>query len=303
MNTKAPKIYLLALLFHCSSSLADTEVEVPMDEVNWLYKGSSLACNLKYEDSSYGKFYFRSEEVSKIYFHSQVEKNNKNWNSAKLYSSPAPWSAVNELRLISQNAAINNQRSTFQHNIDDLLNNIESGHWIKFAFGGRDASDSMTYILPTIRIQKALAQFRRCQSSLPGMSYAQARNLTLSFDLGQRHLTAQQTNTLGALYTYLRADKNISKVLIDGYTDNVGSNVANLTISKQRADLVAKALKKSGVEAARIEVRSHGSRYPIASNSTPEGQAKNRRVTLRLVRNDEAVVPKQNIKMNDREKA
>ena len=134
-------------------------------------------------------------------------------------------------------------------------------------------------------------------------SYAQARNLTLSFDLGQRHLTAQQTNTLGALYTYLRADKNISKVLIDGYTDNVGSNVANLTISKQRADLVAKALKKSGVEAARIEVRSHGSRYPIASNSTPEGQAKNRRVTLRLVRNGEAVVPKQNIKMNDREKA
>ena len=87
MNTKAPKIYLLALLFHCSSSLADTEVEVPMDEVNWLYKGSSLACNLKYEDSSYGKFYFRSEEVSKIYFHSQVEKNNKNWNSAKLYLS------------------------------------------------------------------------------------------------------------------------------------------------------------------------------------------------------------------------
>ncbi|USD31710.1 MULTISPECIES: MotY family protein [Vibrio] len=302
MNTKAQKIYLLALLFHCSS-FADTEVEVPMDEVDWVYKGSSLVCNLEYEDSSYGKFYFRSEEVGNIYFHTQVEKNNKNWNSGKLYSYPAPWSNENELLLISQNTTINNQYSTFKHNMAELLNNMEAGHWIKFAFSGRNASDYRAYILPTIRIQTALTQFRRCQSSLPSMSYAQARNITLSFELGQRQLTTQQTNTLDALNTYLRADNNISKILIDGYTDNIGSKVANLTISKQRAELVAKALKKYGIEDARIEVRSHGSRYPIASNATPEGQAKNRRVTLRLVRNDEAVIPTKIRKINEMEKA
>ncbi len=303
MNTKAQKIYLIALLFHCSSSLATTEVEVPMDEVNWLYNGNSLVCNLKYENPSYGKFYFRSEEVGKIYLHSQFEANNKNWNDGKLYSSPAPWSRESDPKFISPNATINKQRSVFQHNIPELLNNIESGHWIKLAFSGSHPSDSRTYLLPTIRIQKALAQFHRCQTSLPSMPYAQARNITLSFDLGQRQLTTQQIDTLSALYTYIRADKNIKKILIDGYTDNIGSKVANLTIAKQRADLVAKALKKSGVEAARIEIRSHGSRYPIANNSTLEGQAKNRRVTLRLVRNDEAVIPKQNNKINDREKA
>ncbi|MDW2083638.1 OmpA family protein, partial [Vibrio sp. 1640] len=41
-----------------------------------------------------------------------------------------------------------------------------------------------------------------------------------------------------------------------------------------------------------IEVRSHGDRYPVANNNTAAGQAKNRRVTLRLVRDNERTIEK-----------
>lgn len=62
-----------------------------------------------------------------------------------------------------------------------------------------------------------------------------------------------------------------------------------------RAQQVADALIARGLHSDMIEVRAHGSRYPVASNSTAKGQAKNRRVTIRLVRDDERVIAKKDI--------
>lgn len=74
-----------------------------------------------------------------------------------------------------------------------------------------------------------------------------------------------------------------SKVILKGYTDNVGSAAYNLKLSKMRADSVAKALIKEGVEPSRIEAKGFGESNPIASNDTPEGRAQNRRVEAVIV--------------------
>ena len=91
--------------------------------------------------------------------------------------------------------------------------------------------------------------------------------------------------SLKQLAEYVKLDDKVSKVLIDGHTDNVGSPLANLQISRVRADDVASVLEEAGVAAGLIEVRAHGSRYPVAGNETELGKAKNRRVTVRLIRN------------------
>ena len=51
-------------------------------------------------------------------------------------------------------------------------------------------------------------------------------------------------------------------------------------------------LAQLGIDKGLIEVRAHGARYPVASNSTADGRDKNRRVTLRLVRDNEEIVPR-----------
>ena len=84
----------------------------------------------------------------------------------------------------------------------------------------------------------------------------------------------------------------MTKILIDGHTDNVGSSLANLSVSRTRAEQVAEALVELGIDKSMLETRAHGSRYPIASNSSTKGQAKNRRVTLRLVRDNERTAVK-----------
>jgi OOP family OmpA-OmpF porin len=53
-----------------------------------------------------------------------------------------------------------------------------------------------------------------------------------------------------------------------------------LKLSQRRADAVLKALIKKGVAADRITAKGYGEADPVASNSTKEGRAQNRRVEL-----------------------
>ena len=76
---------------------------------------------------------------------------------------------------------------------------------------------------------------------------------------------------------------NNTYVQIAGYTDNTGNKATNNTLSFNRANAVANYLKLKGVSANRMLIEGHGSKNPIASNSTAKGREKNRRVEITLV--------------------
>jgi outer membrane protein OmpA-like peptidoglycan-associated protein len=69
-------------------------------------------------------------------------------------------------------------------------------------------------------------------------------------------------------------------VKVEGYTDNVGGDQYNLTLSQQRADAVRDYLISQGVGAANITATGYGKNDPIADNATSAGKAQNRRVNL-----------------------
>ncbi len=73
------------------------------------------------------------------------------------------------------------------------------------------------------------------------------------------------------------------KILITGYTDNIGSDAYNLKLSLQRAQSVADYLiYVEGIDLSRIKIEGKGKANPVADNSTEEGRAKNRRVEIKL---------------------
>ena len=85
--------------------------------------------------------------------------------------------------------------------------------------------------------------------------------------------------------------KSVAKVLnnyektivsVVGYTYSTGSASKNLTLSQQRAQSVATYLKNQGVKTERFVVDGLGQENPVASNTTAEGRAKNRRVEIYL---------------------
>ena len=72
-----------------------------------------------------------------------------------------------------------------------------------------------------------------------------------------------------------------SQIRIDGHTDNQGSAAYNQWLSEQRATSVKKVLVKDfNVPANRLITIGQGEYKPTASNNTPHGRFKNRRVTL-----------------------
>ena len=72
------------------------------------------------------------------------------------------------------------------------------------------------------------------------------------------------------------------EIEIAGHTDNVGSDAANLRLSKDRAESVKAYLVGQGANASRIEATGYGMTQPIATNKTKAGRQKNRRVEFTI---------------------
>lgn len=70
------------------------------------------------------------------------------------------------------------------------------------------------------------------------------------------------------------------KVRIDGYTDSVGTDTYNQSLSQRRADAVKDYLVKQGVPAAQLTTKGFGEANPAYPNETADGRAGNRRVEL-----------------------
>ena len=99
------------------------------------------------------------------------------------------------------------------------------------------------------------------------------------FEFGKAQLLPTAGARLDTLADFLKQYPD-RRLLIEGHTDSVGSEAANLTLSERRAQAVQQALTMRGVDAGRITTRGYGKAYPVASNATPEGRALNRRVEV-----------------------
>ncbi len=102
------------------------------------------------------------------------------------------------------------------------------------------------------------------------------------FESGKAYIQPGARDKLGRLAQVLNRYPR-TRVQIIGHTDSRGSEESNYELSRRRAQAVADILVENGVSAARIATRGEGESRPIASNDTPEGRAKNRRVEIDIV--------------------
>ena len=72
-------------------------------------------------------------------------------------------------------------------------------------------------------------------------------------------------------------------IIAVGHTDNIGSAAYNQALSERRANAVKEYLVSKGIEKNRVYTEGKGLKNPIASNSTAEGRAKNRRTEIEVV--------------------
>ncbi|SHF82477.1 Outer membrane protein OmpA [Lampropedia hyalina DSM 16112] len=101
----------------------------------------------------------------------------------------------------------------------------------------------------------------------------------ISFDTNRADIKAQFAPLLDQFAYSLRNNPN-TDVYIIGHTDSTGNDGINNPLSQRRADSTRQYLVSQGVAPQRIQTAGRGSYEPVATNNTPEGRSRNRRVEI-----------------------
>ncbi|MEI6885920.1 MAG: OmpA family protein, partial [Bacteroidota bacterium] len=100
------------------------------------------------------------------------------------------------------------------------------------------------------------------------------------FDIGKSVVKPEGFPEIDMLVKFMQ-DRPKVRLMIEGHTDNTGSEAKNLTLSEQRAASIKAEMVKRGIDSSRIETKGYGSSMPIADNKTAAGRTQNRRVTVK----------------------
>lgn len=169
-----------------------------------------------------------------------------------------------------------------------VLHDDQRYTWLKVAKDGQEAwaqvdtawgkGYQLTIVEKQQMVQEVLASADLFKSGLNATGHVEVPGIY--FDTGKAVLKPESDAAVAEIGKLLKADPEL-KVFVVGHTDNVASLDSNLKLSQTRAAAVVQALvAKHGIAAARLDGQGAGPLAPVASNSSDDGRAKNRRVEL-----------------------
>lgn len=103
----------------------------------------------------------------------------------------------------------------------------------------------------------------------------------ITFDYNRAEVKPEFRNVINSLASALESQPSTTIDII-GHADATGADAYNQELSERRAQSVAFFLRQQGVAPPRLVAFGRGELEPIASNSTEQGRARNRRVELKV---------------------
>lgn len=112
------------------------------------------------------------------------------------------------------------------------------------------------------------------------------------FDTGLLFSTDSATLNANSRYNIEKLARILNRyddtnVVVEGHTDNTGTETSNQILSERRAESVATLLRTYGVSDRRLSAIGYGETRPVATNETEAGRRLNRRVEVLIYANDE----------------
>jgi len=147
-------------------------------------------------------------------------------------------------------------------------------NYVKFYVNGIDKQKRQEQVLiSNLKISGGGVDLRRKL-----MSEGKISTNGILFNSGSADILPQSMGIIRQISQVLNQDSSISLNII-GHTDSDGSDESNVTLSKNRAEAVKKALVSVyGISADRLSSEGKGEAEPVADNATAQGKAQNRRV-------------------------
>jgi OmpA-OmpF porin, OOP family len=104
----------------------------------------------------------------------------------------------------------------------------------------------------------------------------------IRFDQDSAAISADSESLLDEVADALGSNPRITRLEIQGHTDNSGTPDHNQSLSEARANAVLDWLAAHGIDPRRMSARGYGQDHPLSPNVTPQGHARNRRIQFMI---------------------
>jgi len=284
---------LFALAFMSAGSLA-LEYGSGIENTEWKLSGSIFECRFEQPLPEYGNGVFYHQAGEDIVFQLETRKNLMKEGKAGVSITPAPWHPSKK-----------SEHLGYTDLIDDLpnleLDPERSNQFLHALLEGKqpvitrrtyyDESKFIKIHLSAIHFKDFYIKYLKCVDQLLPMNFSQVARNKIYFGGGKEGLSPEDEELLDRIIFYMNNDPRVFALYIDGHSDNRGRRYDNRQLSKRRAEAVERYFIKKGINPDMVTLRFHGQRYPISSNNTASGRAKNRRVTVRLEQREDMAIP------------
>ncbi|GMT44665.1 MAG: hypothetical protein IEMM0006_0497 [bacterium] len=170
--------------------------------------------------------------------------------------------------------------------VDSAVSDTVSGRFLMVLHGGTDYAFNIQkkgYLIYSqsfnLKEFPGLTSVNKTFKLTPIAKGAVMRLQNIRFGFDHSTLKSSAFPELNKLVIFLRKNSML-RILIAGYTDNIGSVDYNLKLSQERAKAVFDYLVSKGIDAGRMQYRGFGNTHPISNNQTPGGRAANRRTEI-----------------------
>lgn len=276
---KSPRLFLslMALVpgFLAGQAGAQTYIASFQDS-QWNARSGAFACNLGQEIPGFGSARLvRNAGAAEVLVLSGKAQA-LGAGSFKVEAVAPAWRSDISPKSLGQARADNQSLQVGGAQIAAITNSLEQGTNVIFS------GNNVRVGLEARNFGPAFATYKTCVKNLIPYTFAQLSHTVLNYQKEADELSPRARTELDKIVRYVKADKRVLGIIVDAHSDKLPKPEDGEALSHREAEWVTAYLIDKGIAADNITTRWHGDKFPIADNKNKAGQAKNRRVTVRL---------------------
>ncbi len=279
----------MGLMFWAVQALPLT-FQASVEETEWRLSPSIFECEFVQPIPNYGEAVFYHEAGEDLLFRLKTKKSLMGRGEAALHIEPPVWGPsrfAEDLGLVPVKQAsitLQVEPKRANHMMQALMQGMQPTFTRKARY---DANEPIRISVSAANFNSFYKDYLGCVAGLLPVNFRQVAKSKVLFKGGGDFLDKESKKKLDLIILYVKADPAVKALYIDGHSDSSGRRYNNRRLSEQRAIKVTDYMVKKGLDPEMFTTRYHGERYPVASNKTVSGRQQNRRVTIRLEKEDE----------------
>lgn len=277
---------LLTLLLAASQAAAVDRYYAPrVHESKWTVRSSALECVMAQDIPRYGTAMFVQKAGDELKFQVRVRRAPIEVDYARLSSMPPNWRYDVPIRELGKVTILKSKTPIEVESVraHRMLSELQTGMFPTLRYEDWfDGRDDVQVSISAVNIEEPLDQFFECLAGILPYDLEDVAESTFFYLYGVEDLSQEQKGRLDQIADYVVVDSGIRSIVIDSYTDSIGYRRKNLEESQRRAGHVRDYLVSRGISPELVVINAHGEKDPKYDNATEEGRAKNRRVTIKV---------------------